>query len=270
MDEKLEALLPLYALDALTPEERAQVEAYVAVDPEARTRLAELSQTAAALPYAAAPVTPPTAVKTRLMARVEVDARRRQPAAERPASLWENWRRRLAPVALAASLGLAALALAWGVSLNAEVTQLRTEGVALKAQVTQLRTEAELLREQVNQQDRLLAQLTAPGARITEVSGTALQPGARGHFIADPQQATAVLVVSGLAQLQPGQTYQFWLLREGVAVGAGLFTVDADGRAVLTVDAGVTPDFTAVGVSIEPAGGSPAPSDQIVMLGELS
>lgn len=270
MDEKLEALLPLYALDALTPDERAQVDAYLAANPDARARLAELSQAAAALPYAAVPVMPPPALKTRLMTRVEADARRRQSAAQRPTSLWESWRRRLAPVALVTSLGLAALALAWGASLAAEVARLRADGLALNAEVTQLRTEAESLRQQVRDQDRLLTQLTAPGARISEVSGTALQPGARGHFIADPQRETAVLVVSGLAELEPGETYQFWLLRESVAVGAGLFTVDAGGRAVLSVDAGVTPDFTAVGVSIEPAGGSIAPSEQIVMLGELS
>jgi anti-sigma-K factor RskA len=256
MDEKLEALLPLYALDALTPDERAQVDAYLAANPDARTRLAELSQAAAALPYAAPPVTPPPALKQKLMARVAADARRRLPAPERKPSPWETWQRRLTPLALTASLGLAALALAWGASLNAQVAQLRAE--------------AEQLRQQVTVQDRLLTQLTAPGARITEVSGTDLQPGARGHFIADPRRATAVLVVSGLVQLQPDQTYQFWLLREGVAVGAGTFTVDESGRAVLTVDSGVTDEFTAVGVSIEPAGGSPAPSERIVMLGELS
>jgi anti-sigma-K factor RskA len=256
MVEKLEVLLPLYALDALTPEERAQVEAYVAANPEARARLDEFMRTAAVLPHAAPPIPPPPALKSRLMARVEADARWRQPPPERKPSLWEAWQRRLAPVALAVSLGLAVLALGWGVLLNNEVARLRFE--------------AQQLRQRVAMQDRLLAQLTAPGARITEVSGTTLQPQARGHFIADPQRATAVLVVSGLSQLQPDEVYQFWLLREGVAVGAGTFTVDESGRAVLTVDSGVTGEFTAVGVSIEPAGGSPAPSDRIVMLGELS
>lgn len=256
MDEKLEALLPLYALEALTPEERAQVEAYVAANPDARVRLDELIRMAARLPYAAPPVAPPPALKSKLMARVEADARRRQPGPERKPSLWETWQRRLAPIALTASLGLAALALVWGVLLNAEVARLRAE--------------AQQLQQRVAIQDRLLAQLTAPGARITEVSGTTLQPGARGHFITDPQRATAVLVVSGLSQLQPDEVYQFWLLREGIAVGAGTFTVDVVGRAVLTVDSGVTDEFTAVGVSIEPAGGSLAPSERIVMLGELS
>lgn len=256
MIEKLEALLPLYALDALTPEERGQVEAYVAANPEARARLDEFMRTAAALPYAAPPITPSPVLKSKLMARVEADARRRQPAPERRPSLWEVWRQRLASAALAAGLSLAVLALGWGVLLNNEVARLRAE--------------AEQLQQRVAMQDRLLAQLTAPGARITEVSGTTLQPQARGHFIADPQRATAVLVVSGLSRLQPDEVYQFWLLRDGVAIGAGTFTVDESGRAVLTIDSGVTDEFTAVGVSIEPAGGSPAPSERIVMLGQLS
>ena len=49
-DQRIEEeLFPFYALHALTDEERAEVDAYIAVNPEAAARLAALAQDAAGL-----------------------------------------------------------------------------------------------------------------------------------------------------------------------------------------------------------------------------
>src|SRR5688572_32493924 len=77
MNEKIEELFPFYALDAVTEDERQQVEAYVASDDEARTRLDEMIRTASALPYTSEPLEPPTVVKRSLMERVNADAQKR-------------------------------------------------------------------------------------------------------------------------------------------------------------------------------------------------
>src|SRR5512138_2587199 len=74
MDPRIEELLPFYALDALTDEERELVEAYLAEHPEAREQIADLHSGASALPYGIAPVEPPRQVKESLMARVNADA----------------------------------------------------------------------------------------------------------------------------------------------------------------------------------------------------
>ena len=66
-----EELFPFYALDALTAEERAEVEAYIARDPAAKARLNSLQETAELLPLAAEPVMPSPTVKANLMARVQ-------------------------------------------------------------------------------------------------------------------------------------------------------------------------------------------------------
>ena len=50
-----EELFPFYALDALTAEERVEVERYVAGDPAARLRLAELTSAAMQLGATAPP-----------------------------------------------------------------------------------------------------------------------------------------------------------------------------------------------------------------------
>ena len=50
MNTRIEELLPFYALDALTDEERQLVEAYLAEHPEARRELEGLNEAASALP----------------------------------------------------------------------------------------------------------------------------------------------------------------------------------------------------------------------------
>ena len=76
MNERLEELLPFYALGALTPAERTEVEAYIAANPEARARLEEMKRASAALSYNVDPIQPPPQLKQSLMTRVKADARR--------------------------------------------------------------------------------------------------------------------------------------------------------------------------------------------------
>src|ERR1044071_1206572 len=74
MDPRIDELLPFYALDALTDEERELVESYLAEHPEAREQINDLRSGASALPYGISPVEPPRHVKEALMARVNADA----------------------------------------------------------------------------------------------------------------------------------------------------------------------------------------------------
>ncbi len=66
-------LFPFYALDALTDDERAEVDAYVVANPAARARLSALLADVAVLAELSAPLAPAPEVKTRLMARVAAD-----------------------------------------------------------------------------------------------------------------------------------------------------------------------------------------------------
>lgn len=263
MDQRIEDLFPLYALDALTDEERAQVDAYVAANPEARSRLAEMMRTASALPYDASPVEPSPVVKASVMNRIGADVRARS-ASPRPnadsglARMWRELRSGWAMPALAGlSMLAAALAIIWAISLNGEVVRLRDQMTALN-------------RELSAQRDTLV-KISAPGAQAVAIAGTEHQPDAHGQLIADPAGTSAVLVVSGLARLGPGEVYQFWLIRGDAPVSAGLFRVDEQGLAVLSV-ASIESigSFDAMGVSIEPEGGSAQPTGDIVMLGRLS
>src|SRR5215813_896788 len=79
---QIEELLPFYALDALTDDEKSQVEAYLREHPEVREALQALQSATTALPYSVPPMEPSPRAKEALMARVAAAARERSAIAE--------------------------------------------------------------------------------------------------------------------------------------------------------------------------------------------
>ena len=265
MNEKIEELLTFYALDAVTEDERQQVEDYVASNPDARRRLDEMIRTSSALPYASEPVEPPAALKRTLMERVHADAQKR--FASPPPAQDSTWSRfiglflprtgQLLPQAVTVlSLFIALAVGVWGISMRNELTRLQAETA--------------LLQKELADQRVVLAHLSSPNAQTFGISGTDHQPGAHGQLIANPQTGSAVLVVSGLQPLEAGRIYEFWLIEGDTPMAAGLFEVNEEGKAILQVSQAVTPEaYDAIGVSIEPEAGSTQPTGDIVMLGGL-
>jgi hypothetical protein len=247
-------------------------------------------QTAAeALPTAIAPVPPSPAIKRSLMTRVQKDARARlaPTRTERPntpapsTSLWESLKLRLAPGFAAGGVALAIAVTVWAVSLNGEVARLRAESDQLRtqltqqteiaAQVVQLREETQALRQELQAQSNVLSHLASPGAQTMSISGTEALPTAYGQLISDPERNATVLVIAGLPQLEAGKVYQFWWIRGDTPIGAETFRVDADGRAIVEVSSKDAPvSYNAMGVTVEPEGGSQAPTTQPIMLGQIS
>ena len=261
MDSRIEELLPFYVLDALTDEERELVESYLREHPEARQQIDDLHSGASLLPYGIAPVEPPRQVKDSLMARVNADAAARTPStqpARQPSS--RPW---FGNLFQAFSLGAAAVAIAWAILLNVQVLRLQKEISGLH----------ETLAAQSNSLEQIIANLpTSPPSNVITVSlkGTTVQPRAHGQLIADPKEQTAVLIVSGLPRLQANQTYQVWLIADGKPVSAGLLTVDENGQGVVIVTSGESiSSFQSLGISVEPEGGSPQPTGDIVVLSDI-
>jgi len=260
MDKKIEDLLSFYALDALTDEERELVEAYLRESPEARNQLDEMQSVSSALPYGVAPVEPPRRVKDELMARVRAEAGVRERASKQKQDEGPRGMR-WAGLFPAFSLGVATVAVIWAVVLNVQLTRLQNE-VSLLGDA--LITQAESL-EQINAK---LPQ-TSPAVTVS-LKGTEAQPGAHGQLIADQGSNSAVLVIAGLSQLEAGKTYQVWLIDAGGPKSAGLLAVDANGQGLLIVTSDLTiGEFNALGISVEPDGGSDQPTGEIVVLSDL-
>jgi anti-sigma-K factor RskA len=299
-DSQLEA----YALGALDPEDRAELEMQLAVSPEQYEELRQLREVVALLPYAAEPITPPDRVRQSLMARVAA-AQQPAPAAPQPAPAPRRRTPWMLP-AVAAVLAAVFLALAGlTFSLSSQVARLdRTNrdlvGVvdSLQASLgdTQARQDALAARLDAGQRElaRVSSELAASQQRIGELSAARAQdeyvisfvsaPGVatrqlapaaggrngRGEMYMYPGNPNAVVLFSGLPPLDPGEVYQFWLADGTTQVAGGTFVVDKDGLGQVVVHAPREVNaFSEVMVTVEPEGGSAAPSRDVVLAGNL-
>jgi anti-sigma-K factor RskA len=95
-------------------------------------------------------------------------------------------------------------------------------------------------------------------------------PKATGKLLISMDGEYGTLVVDGLPPLDAGHQYQLWLIRDGQRTSGGLLTVNAHGYGVLEISA---PEplvrYPSLGVTIEPMGGSPGPTGEKVLGGDL-
>jgi anti-sigma-K factor RskA len=220
----LHDLTAAYALDALDAEDAREYEAHLARCDRCRDELASLSEAAGALAYATeAPVPPPE-----LRARILQQARRER---ENVVPLRPRW---LVPVAAAAAVAACvAVGLGiWGASLSNKLDQ---------------RTQA------LGNQERITAILSDPNARRN-----ASEDG-RGTLVVS-SSGDAVLVLNRLAAARPGRTYEAWIAAAGSPQPAGTFDGGGDVNVVLL--ARRVPRDAAVLLTVEPDGGTEAPTSQ--------
>lgn len=234
-------LAAAYALGALDDTERKEFDAHLRTFEACRQEVAEFQATTARL-AAAVSHAPPAAAKAEVM--VAIDGVRqlppRIPAPSAVPALGGFLRRRAVPWALAASVAAAVLG-----------------GVAVWQ--TQSGQDLEQQARQAQQQlDAVSAVLAAPDART--VHGKAAN-GALTTVVSSDQQNQAVFTAANLPAPGVGKTYQLWLDHEGTMRPAGL--MEHDGTVIL---AGNPADAGAVGLTLEPAGGSPEPTTAPLLL----
>lgn len=177
----------------------------------------------------------------------------------------------LATGSMAALLVVAVYAAGVGNSAGTISAQLNDA----QQRIAQLEGEMDSL-VQVNQQleqqlstDRNQLAIFANADRVVALAGTPDAPDASGALYAGPE--SGLLVLRNLPPLPDDQTYELWLIPgEGAPIPAGLVQVAAEGGNTFAIAlAGQPTDYAAVGLSIEPAGGSLAPTGPIVLLGTV-
>lgn len=251
-----------YALGSLEREDRARFEALLeAGDPAAVAGLREFQSTVVAVAEDAREA-PSSDVRRALMDRIAAEGRATDRAPARPAPATETRlrpRRRLWPVIWAGAMaaGLAAIAVGLGVSASYE------------RRLAELSREAVALREELGRQQSVVAILRDPATQIVGLAGQAASPEARARML---WHATGggLFVAAGLPPAPPGKAYQLWaIVGQNAPVSAGVFTVDARGTGSLQVPP--LPGVARVdvfAVTLEPAGGLPAPSGAMYLVGK--
>ncbi|MCJ7660988.1 MAG: anti-sigma factor, partial [Anaerolineales bacterium] len=95
-------------------------------------------------------------------------------------------------------------------------------------------------------------------------------PEATGTLVISMDGEYGVLVVDALPILDESQQYQLWLIYDGQRASGGVFSVNDEGYGSLSVSSEKPlSSYPAFGITIEPAGGSPGPTGEKVLGGEL-
>jgi anti-sigma-K factor RskA len=255
-------LAAAYVLGALDPEERTACEAHLRrAEPHegCEEALHRARATAAALASALPPAAPGPEVWQAIEARAGLAPRRASRLA---------W-----PAALSAAAAALLIVLWQGARRDAErargeaATALRLVAGEAEGRAA-LARELGALRAALRDQRELAALLDSPGARVVALGAV---PGRSGSAAAVVDLATRrALIVSASLPAEPGRTWQLWVLRgAGPPRAAGFLRPVEGGLHVGAVDPALlaaAPD--ALAVSLEPEGGSPAPTD-VRLVGKL-
>jgi hypothetical protein len=158
----------------------------------------------------------------------------------------------------------AGMAVTTGV-LYRERAALRSAVVAQAGRVDQLTADAAAAQQ-------VLDTMTDSSAkRVTLTKGqTAPVPQGRATYVAS--KGTLIFLASNLEPLQPGKTYELWLIPAaagGSPIPAGTFRPDERGNASVIMPPlpkGI--EAKAFGVTVEDEGGSTTPTQPIILAGE--
>jgi len=244
----------LASVGALDDGERIRFEAHRAAGCErCEEELRQHVEVAATLPRALPDVPVPPSLRGTVMARVAQD---KQPSLTVSPPVGLPVTRRLRPWAggLVAA-GLAGV-LVWGI-------------YDTRSTVERQQASIERLQQELAQQQALTSLVSNTDTSVVGLRGTGAAERADGWVVWSPARKRGYLVVHNLPPLSPGKQYQLWVTAGQQLRSAGVFDVDAIGHAALIVaGAAERPDlFT---VTVEPAGGAPAPGGPVMMKGGQS
>lgn len=249
-----------YALGSLDPGDRAAFEAHLSECDECAAEARALRRVAAALARSVPQPIPPPEVRRRVLdslaARLTMDGG--SPTAE---SLKRTWLPLAATLIVAVGAGVYAARLQIRVAdLEARLQQALVQASAADRAVADAqRTSAEL--------QAAMAVLAAPDLVRIDLAGQPAAPQARGRALWSRARGM-VFTASALPPLPAGRVYQVWVVTQPGPVSAGLLTPDLAGGGLTFFE--TPPDIpppTAVAVTIEPAGGLPAPTGAFYLVG---
>lgn len=234
-----------YALHALGEDEIKAFEAHLAESEETRNEVTELTDTAVLLGLAVDPETPPASLKASIMAQLATTPQvQRETIQDAPFGAADTKARaRWFTRPVSAAIGVAAavaLIIGGGVAVNAISTTVTQQASA----------------------DRLAAIYAADDSQSLKGS---VAGGGSATLVWAASLKTSAIIVDGMKPAPADKVYELWYINGDGARPAGTFTVGSDGTMWQVLD-GTMKAGDAVGVTIEPHGGSKAPTTDPVLV----
>jgi anti-sigma-K factor RskA len=251
--EPFETQAAVYALGALDGEERVRFEEHLAGGCAACTAaVREHAETMADVARDTPPMIPPADVRADLMRRVATTGA--HPSRRRRRLRW-------ALASAAAVVGVSAFAAGLVASrYEARIGAMARETARIRAD---LRRQEAALRDRLAVSQGVIDLLLDPATRVVALRGTGPTPEAVGRLVWHGENG-GYLFVANVSPTPPGKVLELWAISEGRPRPAGLFKVDASGRASQPV----APARFAVqtfAVTLEPEGGVATPTGPVVL-----
>lgn len=228
--------IPAYALGALDAEDMAALESHLQTCETCRAELAEYRVLSDGLLTALPPKLPSVALRKRLQSQLP-SAQKTVQKRSRPRFAWS-----FGQLAMGTALVLLVLFNLFSFLQMREIQRQQTT-----------------LLQQLKTNQFALSMLAYPSTQAFPISGDNLS----GSVLLDRERNTVALVMWHLPELSDDQTYQAWLIEpDGHRVPAGIFrpqNTSAYTTQPIYAKQEIS-NFTGVGVTIEPAGGSDQPT----------
>jgi anti-sigma-K factor RskA len=224
--ERFDDLKGAYALGALDESEREEFEGSLAAHPELQAEVDELGSVADLLALAPQEYEPSPELRRNLLDRIG-------DVSDAPPQRRARFRGKIfGPGGLAAAAAVLAVVglFLWNASLRGEVEDLRG---------------------------------TLETRETHELQGFGPAEDVRGEVV-EVGDGRAVLVAENLPPTPEGEVYETWLMHDDIPEPAGLFESGDGGDAAAPIEGSID-EADAVAVTVEPSGGSPAPTSDILL-----
>ncbi len=242
--EELESSVAAWVLGALDPDEAASIRVHVEGCATCQQTAARLSRAAAALPLEVDEVSPPARLRERVYvaaAAARASTVPSAPARKRVVPVRRGWKPTASIQRLPVLLAVATVVLALLIGLSAGDLIGRNSVPPVVAQVARY-----------------------------QLVGHGTLAGAHGTVVNLKVEGVALVDFNGLPPLAKGKVYQLWLITPGGHPdSAAVFVPDSNGGKVVLVGLPLT-GYSQMAVTAEDApAGSPAPSQQPELYGNL-
>jgi anti-sigma-K factor RskA len=256
-----QALAAAYVLGALDAGERQAFESHLRTCPVCAGEVRSLQRVTDALSRSVPERTPRPELRTRVLSTVtgKSETREQQISRRNYSAVWLPL---AAGIILVAALGGYARVLQGRVSnLEARLDVAERRAATAEQATLEARRAADGART-------VLAVLAAPDLTRVDLAGLKPSPSAAARALWSRNRGM-VFTVSGLPAAPAGRVYQVWVVTGPAPVSAGLLDLDRSGTATAFFQ--TPPDIAApvaVAVTLEPAGGVPAPTGEMYLIGK--